>query len=408
MKIERFDATGLGDEPNNRIAIDSLKAYRALRYGRHLDLMLTDQHSYRGPDPLDSPELEKLGGEEFPSMFPEELRQILDGGRAYDGDKPPAELSFGNEHVREPRQGRAADDDPWRDTEGVVQGAPAQLVGHVEDLGQLPGRHRRALRSAEPPRGPDGALAAGAGYANMGDGDWGNAYSERGEIYDLVRENRITGFAIVSGDKHSFWAGYATNGLPPRAFEPVGLSFVGASLSSPGDDGGDRAPTSPRTIRCVRCSSRTGPAEAGVDLQHAPEARRPVLPGICEERRPGQGARALESIARTAPGVPRPGRTRLCAGTAVRGRDAHGVRVHPAPGDAQRSPRRRTAALSRGPRSTAVAPRRAAPAPAGGPGGRSWPVHLAAATSRPQQRLDGAPLVHRAVALGHLVQGQPA
>jgi alkaline phosphatase D len=73
-----------------------------------------------------------------------------------------------------------------------------------------------------------------AGYANMGSSDWGNAYSERGEIYDLVRDARITGFAIVSGDKHSFWAGYATNGLPPRAFEPVGLSFVGASLSSPG------------------------------------------------------------------------------------------------------------------------------------------------------------------------------
>jgi len=34
VAIERFDADGLGDEPNNRIAIDSLKAYRALRYGR--------------------------------------------------------------------------------------------------------------------------------------------------------------------------------------------------------------------------------------------------------------------------------------------------------------------------------------------------------------------------------------
>ena len=382
VKIERFDATGLGDEPNNRIAIDSLKAYRALRYGRHLDLMLTDQHSYRGPDPLDSPELEKLGGEEFPSMFPEELRRILDGGRAYDGGQSARGAELRKEHVREPRQGRGADDDPRRDAEGVVQGAPAQLVGHVEDLGQLPGRRRRALRSAEPARGPDGALAAGAGYANMGNSDWGNAYSERGEIYDLVRENRITGFAIVSGDKHSFWAGYATNGLPPRAFEPVGLSFVGASLSSPGTmEATEHKFPKDHPLRALFLADRARRG-AGVDVQHASEARRPVLPGVREERRPRQGARALESIARTAPRVPRPGRTRLCEGTAVRGRDAHGVRVHPAPGDAQRSPRRRTAALSRGPRRTAVAPRRAAPAPAGGPGGRSRPVHLAAATSR--------------------------
>ena len=57
---------------------------------------------------------------------------------------------------------------------------------------------------------------------------------ERGEIYDLVRDLKITGFAIVSGDRHSFWAGYATSQLPPGKFEPVGLSFVGGSLSSAG------------------------------------------------------------------------------------------------------------------------------------------------------------------------------
>jgi hypothetical protein len=28
----------------------SLKGYRALRYGRHLDLIVTDQHSYRSAD----------------------------------------------------------------------------------------------------------------------------------------------------------------------------------------------------------------------------------------------------------------------------------------------------------------------------------------------------------------------
>ena len=68
----------------------------------------------------------------------------------------------------------------------------------------------------------------------MSSGDYGSAYQERAEIYDLVRDEKITGFAIVSGDRHSFWAGYATSGLPPGNFDPVGLSFVGASLSSAG------------------------------------------------------------------------------------------------------------------------------------------------------------------------------
>ena len=73
-----------------------------------------------------------------------------------------------------------------------------------------------------------------ATFASLGGGDYGTAYVERAEIYDLVRDAKITGFAIVSGDRHSFWAGYAAADLPPGKFEPVGLSFVGGSLTSPG------------------------------------------------------------------------------------------------------------------------------------------------------------------------------
>jgi alkaline phosphatase D len=57
---------------------------------------------------------------------------------------------------------------------------------------------------------------------------------ERAEIYDLVRDSKITGFASVAGDLHSFWAGYASAQLPPGKFEPVGLSFTGGSMSSVG------------------------------------------------------------------------------------------------------------------------------------------------------------------------------
>jgi alkaline phosphatase D len=63
----------------------------------------------------------------------------------------------------------------------------------------------------------------GAGFAVMGTSDWGGTYHERAEIFDAVRDAGITGFAIVSGDRHSFWAGYAAKALPPAAFEPVNL-----------------------------------------------------------------------------------------------------------------------------------------------------------------------------------------
>src|SRR6476620_4677208 len=71
VEIKKWDENGLGDEPNNLIAINSLIGYRTLRYGKHLDLIITDQHSYHGPDPFSDPSLAKLGGEEFIDMAPE-------------------------------------------------------------------------------------------------------------------------------------------------------------------------------------------------------------------------------------------------------------------------------------------------------------------------------------------------
>ncbi len=61
VAIEKWDEHGLGDEPNNLAAINSLIGYRACRYGKHLDLIITDQHSYRSADPFSDPSLEKLG-----------------------------------------------------------------------------------------------------------------------------------------------------------------------------------------------------------------------------------------------------------------------------------------------------------------------------------------------------------
>jgi alkaline phosphatase D len=75
----------------------------------------------------------------------------------------------------------------------------------------------------------------GKGYGLMSVYDWGSVFHERAQIYDAVRDAGMTGFAIVAGDRHSFWAGYAAKALPPNgAFEPVGLSFVGGSLISVG------------------------------------------------------------------------------------------------------------------------------------------------------------------------------
>ena len=58
--------------------------------------------------------------------------------------------------------------------------------------------------------------------------------TEHAEIFGMIRDEGITGLAIVAGDKHSFWAGYPSENLPPRKFEPVGVEFITGSISQQG------------------------------------------------------------------------------------------------------------------------------------------------------------------------------
>ena len=234
VKIDQWDGNGLGIEPNNLTAIRSLIAYRALRYGKHLDLLITDQHSFCGDDPTDAEGVGKIYDPAFNGMFSEEAMIALDAGRAFDGGRPPAELHFRDVRIPNPRKETpprtilGADQKAWFKDQLRKSKATWKIWGN--SLGALDWR-------SDPQNLPAGMVEKpwpADTYAQFSSNDYGSAYAERKEIYDLVREAKITGFAIVSGDRHSFWAGYAAADLPPRKFEPVGLSFVGASLASPG------------------------------------------------------------------------------------------------------------------------------------------------------------------------------
>ena len=229
--VETFDDNGLGTEPNNLVAINSLIAYRALRWGRHVDLILTDQHSFRSFDPTNREEATPSGSPEFMGFYDEEVSRVIDAGRAYNGGNPPATLTY---------DGKTFDNFRRNEAPQTILGV-TQKKWFLERLRasqatwKVWGNSQGALDwRIDPQNLPEGIFPKKwpGGYASYGTGDWGTAYHERGEIYDTVKDAGITGFAIVSGDRHQFWAGYAAKDLPPRKFEPVGVSFVVGSLSS--------------------------------------------------------------------------------------------------------------------------------------------------------------------------------
>ena len=234
VKIEQWDANDLGLEPNNLTAIRSLIAYRTLRYGRHLDLIITDQYSFKGADATDDESVGKIYDPAYVGAFSEPAMIALDGGRTANGGDPPATLSFRDASIPNPRK----DLEP-RTILGVEQKAwfKDQLKRSTATW-KIWANSLGALDTRIDPEHIPTSMVEKSWPANtfgiLRTDDYSAAYHERGEIYDLIRDAKITGFAIVSGDRHSFWAGYAAAHLPPRKFEPVGLSFVGGSLVSPG------------------------------------------------------------------------------------------------------------------------------------------------------------------------------
>ena len=233
LKPGDFDDTGLGTEPNNLAAINSLIIYRALRWGRHIDLLLTDNRSFRSRDPGNHDEIGPLFEGDTLGFVPEELWAQLDAGRAYNGGNPPAKLSIGDKSVDNyvakaaPQTMLGAKQKAWFIDQ--LRNAKATWKVWGNSLGTLETR-------VDPQNLPPGIGSwKGKGYGLMSVYDWGSVFHERAEIYDAVRDAGMTGLIIVAGDRHSFWAGYAAKALPPNApFEPVGVSFVGGSMSSVG------------------------------------------------------------------------------------------------------------------------------------------------------------------------------
>ena len=233
-RVTTYDDHGLGQEPNNLAAIGSLTGYRALRFGKNVEIILTDQHSYRSEDPSDTAEAQAFNAPDFPFLTPEEVTEILDAGRDYAGGHPPATIPFGDNQIANYRK----------------DGAPVSMLGAKQKAWffdtlkaskatwKIWGATNGTLEMRADPQNLPAGLGnkpwPGASYADGGGGDWSGTPGERAEVYDFVRDQKIEGFAIVSGDRHSFWAGYAAKALPPKAFEPVGVAFITGSISAPG------------------------------------------------------------------------------------------------------------------------------------------------------------------------------
>ena len=134
--IPRLDEDGLGDEPNNHAALGSMTAYRALRYGRHVELILTDFHSYATEDPTSRSEADAFSLHDFPLLFAQEAIEILDAGRTCNGGNPPATIALGDKSVANFHQERRAVHIARSSPEGLAEAHARRIDRDVETVGR--------------------------------------------------------------------------------------------------------------------------------------------------------------------------------------------------------------------------------------------------------------------------------
>lgn len=221
--LSNIDARGVGQEPNNLAAINALRIERAFRFGKNIDMILTDNRSFRAA-PIEGA---NLPGLDF-GAFPELANDILEAGREYPGGAP-ATVRIGTEEVpntqrNEPPQAYLGIEQmAWFKEKLRAAKAPWKIWGH--SFGTLTWR-------TDPQNLPDEFKAT---WPSTEYGVYNRSYViEHAEIFGMVRDEGITGLAIVAGDKHSFWAGYPSETLPPQPFEPVAVEFVTGSISQAG------------------------------------------------------------------------------------------------------------------------------------------------------------------------------
>ncbi len=221
--MEEFNDDGLSEEPNNLIAINSLKIQRVLRWGKNVDLLLTDNWSFRSPD-MSTDDFE---APEYPRVSPQIPLEIMNYGKHYNNDNPPDTIRFNGKDIPNPTKEVFAqtflgtEQRRWFIEQLGASTARWKIWGHTfgtmelrSDYQNLPGE----LGSKWP---------KDAGYAVMDN----RFLRDKDIIFDFIRDQKITGFCVVGGDRHAFHAGLASKALPPKKFEPLGVEFITGSIS---------------------------------------------------------------------------------------------------------------------------------------------------------------------------------
>ena len=217
----RPQALGSDTASHNQAGLDSLRIYRKLGWGKHLDIVLTDSRSYRTPPCLP----EDLAGSLGLPMNTVQLVEIADAGSAYADGNPPATLPYGDGTVANPARERP----------------PGSMLGEVQRDWFL-----QTLRSSTAqwklwgnslpliPMRLDMSTLPFTGYQDsiFSIDAWAGYPHEVHYLMNQLQEQNINGVVSLSGDHHMHGAGTLRRSTRDPDARAVAVDFNVAGISS--------------------------------------------------------------------------------------------------------------------------------------------------------------------------------
>ena len=216
------------DEANNAAAIGAMTIYRSIRWGKHVELVMTDQRSYRSdhaiPEDLVALVNAKQPGAFFDSrnFLPLGVVNLLDQGATANGGNPPLTIAdLGG--IANPRAGSPAGtmlgkaQKTWWKATMQASDATWKLWGNEVPM------MRMFVRDV------NGAL----GFDRVLDGDaWDGYPTERAELLTFLRTQNIKNVVVLSGDIHAHFAGVLVDDPDIASPTPVACELVVAGVAS--------------------------------------------------------------------------------------------------------------------------------------------------------------------------------
>lgn len=214
------------DEPNNAAAIGAMTIYRSLRWGKHVELVMTDERSYRSdhaiPESL-GPLVNAAAGQQVffdPRNFlPLPVVNIFDQGETANGGNPPATIG------PIPNVRRTS---PVGTMLGAAQKAWWKATMQASDATwKLWGNEVPMLRMFIE------GDTTGLGFDRILDGDaWDGYPTERAELLTFLRTQNIQNVVVLTGDIHAHFAGVLMDNYDAGTPTPVATELIAAGIAS--------------------------------------------------------------------------------------------------------------------------------------------------------------------------------